>query len=182
MSDRGRVPPTRPVDLDAAAARVAALLDALGPEHAAVIEARRGRARTRMRKLRRQQTAEQIEREAERKRNARARKPPHPFIAIDGEGGGTDAFGRQDYNLMMAVSAEQEFVLNTGRRLTTIECFEFILGLPKDAHLVAFGLGYDATEILRDLPVPVLHRICDPYHNRPQPAGRRPRESGRGGC
>jgi hypothetical protein len=166
MSDQRQGPPTEPVDRDAAVAHIAALLDALGPEHAAVVEARRERARTRMQKLRRQQTPEQIEREAERKRNARARKPPHPFMAIDGEGGGTDACGRQDYNLMMAVSAEQEFALKTGRCLTTIECFEFILSLPKEVHLIAFGLGYDATQILRDLPSPVLRRIYDPYHNR----------------
>src|SRR5277367_2949549 len=140
MSEQPQGPPAQPVDRDAAAARIAALLAALGPEHAAVVEARRERARTRMQKLRRQQTPAQIEREAERKRNDRARKPPRPFMAIDGEGGDKDACGRQDYNLMMAVSAEQEFALKTSRRLTTIECFEFILGLPKEADLIAFGL------------------------------------------
>ena len=165
MSDQPQGPPAQPLDRDAAVAHIAALLDALGPEHAAVVEARRERARTRMQKLRRQQTPEQIERAAELKRNSRAHKPPRPFMAIDGEGGGTDACERQDYNLMMAVSAEQEFALKTGRRLTTIECFEFILKLPKKADLVAFGLGYDATQILRDLPSAVLRRIYDPYRN-----------------
>jgi DNA polymerase type B, organellar and viral len=166
MSDQGQSLPTESVARDAAAARVAALLAALGPEQAAVVEARRERARARMRELRRQQTPEQIEREAERKRKARASKPPLPFMAIDGEGGGTDACERQNYNLMIAVSTEHEFVLNTGSRLTTTDCFGFILDLPKDAILVAFGLGYDATQILRDLPSPVLRRIYDPYHNR----------------
>lgn len=158
--------PTEPVDPDVAAARATALLAALGPEQAAITEARRELARVRMKKLRQQQTPEEFGHEAERKRKARASKPPLPFMAIDGEGGGKDAFGRQDYNLMLAVSPDEQLVLNTGHRLTTIDCFKFILDLPKNVIPVAFGLGYDATQILRDIPSPVLRRIYDPYHNR----------------
>lgn len=166
MSEQAKDPPRQPLDREAAAARAADMLAALGPEHAAASEARREGARVRMRKLRRQQSPEQIEREAKRKRQARASKPPPPFMGIDGEGGGTDPFGRQNYNLMVAAPADKEFVLNTGRRLTTIECFEFILSLPKNVILVAFAFGYDVTQILRDIHSPVLRRIYDPYHNR----------------
>src|SRR5438046_10450841 len=85
-----------------------------------LIEARRERERLRKREARKQQTPEQHERERVRKQVARKRQTPEqfdrekarersrnrkkirPFMAIDGEGGGTDELGRQNYLLMIA--------------------------------------------------------------------------------
>src|SRR5262249_4086655 len=106
------------------------------------------------RDARRQQTPEQIERNRERQRPARANRPLRPFWAIDGEGGGTDALGRQIYLTMVAADAfgeEEPIVHRNGEALTTADCFEFLLGLPKEPILVAYGLGYDATQHLRGM-------------------------------
>src|SRR5437763_5207047 len=98
-------------DVAAAVERVRGMLNALGPDHALKVEARRARDRTRKRKVRRQQqTPEQVERERQRQRRARANKIPRPFLVIDGEGGGTDAIGRQPYLLMVAGDASGEMV------------------------------------------------------------------------
>lgn len=76
------------------------------------------------------------------------------FIGLDGEGAGVDASGRQDYLLMRAGDATGRMArsLYTGSRLRTCECLEFILALPRDAYIVVYYGGYDATQILRDLP------------------------------
>lgn len=71
-----------------------------------------------------------------------------PFMGVDGEGGGTDRLGRQNYLLLRAGPQE----LCTGKRLKTGECLEFICSLPADPLLVGFSFGYDVTMILRDLP------------------------------
>lgn len=80
----------------------------------------------------------------------RAMMDARPFVAIDGEGAGRDAKGRQHYLLMRAGEAE----LYTGRPLSTAECLEFICGLPggkRGPIYVGFSFGYDVTMILRDL-------------------------------
>jgi DNA polymerase type B, organellar and viral len=83
-----------------------------------------------------------------------------PFVGIDGEGGGRNHWGQQYYMLLRA--GDRELFLN--RPLQMLECFDFLLGLPAEWHLVAFGLGYDATQILRGLidlsqPGPTLKRL-----------------------
>lgn len=86
----------------------------------------------------------------EDKRAARRAKAAvlKPFIGCDGEGCGTDALGRQNYMLFRI--GDQE--LFTGDRLTSLELLDFICDAPKEAILVGFAFGYDATMILRDLP------------------------------
>src|SRR5438105_734862 len=82
----------------------------------------RARESARKRKERRQQTPKQIERARERQRQARARQPLRPFLAMDGEGGGTDDLGRQLYLMMVAADAlgEEERILHrNGGPLTT---------------------------------------------------------------
>ena len=101
-------------NLAAAKKHVRELLEALGPDYDAAEEARRARDSERKRKERRQQTPEHIERARERQRQARARQPLRPFLAMDGEGGGTDDLGRQLYLMMVAADAlgEEERILH----------------------------------------------------------------------
>jgi len=79
-----------------------------------------------------------------------------PFIGVDGEGGGTDELGRQNFLLLAAGDAE---LFNNNRPLSTVECLEFLLALPRDAILVGYFFTYDATQILRDLPVERLKHL-----------------------
>ena len=77
-----------------------------------------------------------------------------PIIGIDGEGGGSDELGRQHYRLMCAsaVDGPAHILYRDNDPLTTKDCFDFILGLPKEYLLVAFGFNYDVTQICRQLP------------------------------
>ena len=65
----------------------------------------------------------------------RNRAKLRPFMAIDGEGGGTDELGRQNYLLMVASgqTAGEEYILHReGKPLSTRDCLEFILSLPAE--------------------------------------------------
>src|SRR3954470_12270177 len=113
-------------------ARVDEMIRERGAEYERLVADRRERGRARKRRAGKEQTVEQRERESTRKREARKRQTPEqrqrdkerkarrqrrkarPFMAVDGEGGGTDALGRQDYLLMVASdhTAEQEYVLH----------------------------------------------------------------------
>ena len=97
---------------------------------------------------------DQAEAPAARPRKPRKPPPLRPFMGVDGEGGGHDRQGRQHYRLMRA--GPFELVAGAegtgGQRLTTAECLEFICSLPAKPLLVGFSFGYDATQILRDLP------------------------------
>jgi len=166
---------------------VADMIQAHGPEYARVVEARRERERERKREARRRQTPEQIERERERKRDERRQQTPEqcerqrehrrcrkqlrPFIAIDGEGGGTDHLGRQNYLLMVAANSEEEHMLDRrGESLSTRDCLEFLLSLPAKPILVGYGFGYDATQILRGIKAATLRRILNPPQGKNGPS------------
>ena len=146
--------------------------------------------RERKREARKQQTLEQREHEHERKREARLRQTPEQlqrekeregrrcrkklrsFMAIDGEGGGTDALGRQNYFLMIAsgqTSGEERILHREGKPLSTRDCLEFILSLPPDPILVGYGFGYDATQILRSIKPPTLRQILNPRQGKNGP-------------
>jgi len=91
-----------------------------------------------------------------------------PFIGIDGEGGGTDHLGRQNYLLMHAAGEHYDAELFDGnRRLSTEACLEFILSLPADAILVGYFFSYDATQIIRDLPPKQIARLFEPREAGP---------------
>lgn len=72
-----------------------------------------------------------------------------PFVGCDGEGGGLDEQGRQIFKLFRMGARE---LYNNNARLSTHELLDFICDAPKDAILVGFAFGYDATMILLDLP------------------------------
>ena len=118
--------------------------------------------------------AKALDRERHRKLHAEGREAPRRnprsgaasrrFIGIDGEGGGIDDRGRQNYQLLRAGDMSGRFAraltLAPGEsRLSTINCLEFILALPRDAILVGYYFGYDVTQILRDLPLDRMERL-----------------------
>jgi hypothetical protein len=91
-------------------------------------------------------------------------------MAVDGEGGGTDALDRQNYLLMVAANSEGEYLLRRqGEPLSTRDCLEFLLTLPSGPILVGYGIGYDATQILRGIKAPTLRRILNPPQGRNGP-------------
>ena len=127
--------------------------------------------RERKRQARLRQTPEQREREKEREAR-RDRAKLKPFLAIDGEGGGTDELGRQNYFLMVAsgqTSGEEYILHRQGKPLSTRDCLEFILSLPADRKLVGYGVGYDATQILRGIKPPTLRQILNPRQGKNGP-------------
>src|SRR3974390_947462 len=136
--------------------RVEESIRARGSDYQRLVEQRRENERVRKREARKRQTPEQREHEPERKRDARKHLTPEqrkrekeregrrnrvklkPFLAIDGEGGGTDELGRQNYFLMVATgqTSGEEYVLHRqGKPLSTRDCLEFILSLPADPIL-----------------------------------------------
>jgi hypothetical protein len=175
---------------DPVGARVADMVQARGAEYARAIEARRERKRererARKREARRRQTSDQRHRERARKHEARtqltseqrererelrrSRKKLRPFMAVDGEGGGTDALGRQNYLLMAAANSEGEYLLDRqGEPLSTRDCLKFLLSLPAKPILVGYGVGYDATQILRGIKAATLRRILNPLQGKNGP-------------
>jgi hypothetical protein len=176
---------------------VAQMIRERGAEYEQLVERRIERERVRKRVWRKQrQTSEQRERERVRKQAARERETPEQrerekdrearrcrgkvreFMAVDGEGGGTDEFGRQNYFLMCASgqTAGEEYVCHhNGQPLSTHDCLEFILSLPANQILVGFGIGYDATQILRGIATSTrgqrtLRRILNPPQGRNGPS------------
>jgi hypothetical protein len=133
--------------------------------------------RVRKQEVRERQTPEQREKEREERRSRR--KLPN-FMAVDGEGGGTDALGRQNYFLMCASgqTAGEEYICHrNGQPLSIRDRLEFILSLPGPTEkiLVMFGLGYDATQILRGIATSTrgqqtLRRILNPPQGKNGPA------------
>ncbi len=114
------------------------------------------------------------QRDHERQREEkRCRRKLRPFWGVDGEGGGTDELGRQNYFLMCAsgqTSEEEYMVHREGRPLSIRDCLDFILSLPPDKILVAFGLGCDATQILRGIRGQrTLRRILNPPQDKNGP-------------
>jgi hypothetical protein len=170
--------------------RVEGSIGARGPEYQRLVEQRREHERVRKREARKRQTAEEREHERERKRQARLGQTPEqrerereregrrnraklrPFMAVDGEGGGTDALGRQNYLLMVAsggTAGEERILHRDGKPLSTRDCLEFILSLPAEPILVGYGFGYDATQILRSIKPPTLRQILNPPQGKNGP-------------
>jgi hypothetical protein len=124
------------------------------------------RDRTRKREARKHQTTAQ--REAEKERNRR-RSRIKPFMAVDGEGGGTDALGRQHFLMMAACDAEggaPSVLHRDGNPLLVTDCLEFILSLPANRRLTSFSFGYDVTQILRGIRSNKWKRILEPRQGR----------------
>lgn len=94
----------------------------------------------------------------QRKPETNRQRKLRPFVGCDGEGGGRDRMGRQHYKLFRM--GERELFANN-RPLRTREILEFILAAPKGPIYVGFGIGYDVTQILRDVPPERLKLLLD---------------------
>ena len=86
------------------------------------------------------------------------------FLGIDGEGQ-----GRDDHKYVFLAcsneSGERRWSLAAppGERLSTEDCLDFILTLPKGRHKVfAYAFGYDLTKILTDVPSGILYKLFRP--------------------
>jgi hypothetical protein len=173
------------------ASRIDELIGAQGADYERLVQHRRERERERKREERKHQTPEQRKRERVRKRGERQRQTPEQrerekerergrsrqkirhFMAIDGEGGGTDHIDRQNYLLMVAsgtIAGNEHILHRDGKPLSTIGCLEFILSLPTDRILVGYGIGYDSTQILRGIKAVTLHRIMNPPQGKNGPS------------
>jgi hypothetical protein len=173
-------------------ARIDEMIREHGTDYEHLIEQRHERERARKRAFRKErQTPEQRQRDNVRKNSARERQTPEqrehekqreksrnrtkvrPFMGVDGEGGGTDALGRQNYFLMCASdqSGEEHVCHSDGKPLSTRDCLEFILSLPRNRILAGFGFGYDGTQILRGVGIgtkgqQTLRRVLNPPQGR----------------
>jgi hypothetical protein len=85
---------------------------------------------------------------------------------IDGEawtvGPDDPVAGREHiYGLLLAAneSGHTRRVHNSGKRLSTKQCLDFLLELPEHAFVVAFSFKYDLTKILEDLPDHLLYKL-----------------------
>jgi hypothetical protein len=77
------------------------------------------------------------------------------IVGIDGEGGGTNEFGQQNYLLMCASNRDRSYVrqcFNDNKPLTIEQIFEFILWLPENAYICGYYFGYDINMILCRMP------------------------------
>lgn len=101
-------------------------------------------------------------RPADRLRKQRSRKQSWlemPFCGVDGEGGGTDEKGRQNYLMLRA----GEFLLfKDNQPLSTEACLEFLCDLPTDRIYVAYYFDYDVTMILKDTSFQTRERLLQP--------------------
>ena len=76
-----------------------------------------------------------------------------PFVGVDGEGGGKNARGQQNYLLLRAGDA---LLFRDNQHLSSVDCLSFLSGLDSRKLYVAFYFDYDCTHILRDLPAAKL--------------------------
>lgn len=87
-----------------------------------------------------------------------------PFLGCDGEGGGTDEHGRQNF-LLLRIGHDELFRDN--EPLSSADCLDAILRAPANAILVGYFFGYDSTMILKDLPPDRVKRLFEPFERGP---------------
>ena len=73
------------------------------------------------------------------------------FNAFDGEGESPDGEG-SDRLTLLADSDGRELFHDDRRRLTSVECLDWLLDAPRGRANVWYSFGYDVVNILRDLP------------------------------
>jgi hypothetical protein len=89
------------------------------------------------------------------------KKDKKVFIGIDGEGQG---WYPHRYVLLAASDeyGENSWFVRNEQGLTTVQCLDFILGLPLNSRLFAYGFNYDLTKMLEDLPNELLYFLFRP--------------------
>lgn len=92
-------------------------------------------------------------------------------VGIDGEGQ-----GRDDHRYVLLAWSDEKgkrrgyIEAKPGERLTTVQCLDLILSIPKDAKPFGFALGYDLTKILTDVDDETLWYLFRP-ERRQRPKG-----------
>ena len=76
------------------------------------------------------------------------------FIGVDGE-----SLTEGDSHKYVLLAASTGGYIYDGEGLPTVECFDYLLSLPKKAIITAFGWNYDVNMILRDLDITDLVRL-----------------------
>jgi hypothetical protein len=91
---------------------------------------------------------------------------PYTFLGLDGEGQ-----GRKDHRYVLLAASDEngnfkDYIEASNvrkGRLTTIECLDFLLGLPKERTKVfSYSFGYDLTKILTDCDNGTLYLLMRP--------------------
>lgn len=115
-----------------------------------------------------------------------AKKTPKLYMGIDGEG-----FGSGPHRYVLLCAADHRVATAANRRgarqqkprrvsvenpdgLTTEECLQFILSLPRAAKLFAYGFHYDLTKMLRQLPDRALYELNNPRLRTASPSRENP--------
>ena len=110
----------------------------------------------------------------ERQRH-RQRKQVRPrfFLGVDGEGRGKED---HKYVLLAASDAEgeREFSIEEPEGLSTVQCLDFLLGLPRRAKLFGFSFNYDLTKILKDVSDEMLFFLFRPELRKHRPGHKSP--------
>lgn len=89
----------------------------------------------------------------------RDRKTPRRFSGVDGEGGNAGLLPVLDHHYYLLRAGE--FVLETGKPLSWVECLQFLADLPTDRIWVSYFFDYDVTMMLRDAPEERIRRLLD---------------------
>lgn len=111
--------------------------------------------------------AKKRQRKAYRKKHG---DPDDYFVGLDGEGQ-----GREDHRYVMLAWSDAEgknqdhIIAEKGKGLSSMECLEFLLGMPNRARAFAFAFNYDLTMMLRDLPPRTLYRLSRPELRQRKP-------------
>lgn len=84
------------------------------------------------------------------------RKPPKPFVGVDGEGG--NIAGRHEY-LLLRVGTH--LLYKDSRPLRTREILSWLTALPREGIYIGYGFDYDVTMILRDWTPEALRELFD---------------------
>lgn len=109
-------------------------------------------------------------------RGDQKKKEVKRYAGIDGEGQG---WYPHRY-VMLAVSDENgvdTWVTRDAKGLSTVQCLDFLLNLPKNLRLFAYGFNYDLSKILQDLPNEALYFLFRPElrkHKKKNSFGLRP--------
>ncbi len=86
---------------------------------------------------------------------------PRVWVGLDGEG--KTVAGKHRYTLLAAASGSFRATIGDGNTfLSSRQCIDFILNLPKRFKVAGFCLTYDWTLILKDLPDKTLYRLFRP--------------------
>lgn len=94
-----------------------------------------------------------------RKRPGRPPGPPAPTLCLDGEGE-DHPDGSHHYTFLAASTPDGRFKASIdGVSLSTRQCLDFLLGLPRTYRKVAFSFDYDMNMILKDLPPRYLYHL-----------------------